>query len=287
MTEHQTDDDRTYRMDFESINEVIDHLDRDRPSDSGASSVEDSAEEEWDLGIGWDGAMSAYVGGWSEGAKKAYDLAERLRPAPKANRTTLHRSVTGAFPNVGAHLAGAPNSMYQVSKKQATGRPYVHLYMPISFSGSMNAETAFDRGCALVAITDALETAGCRIKITLTRTSDIASRDRICMRFMVKNYGDRLDVDQLIFTAAHPAMFRRIGFALQERSGFGPVRNATLLGYGSPCDLRDTDTEPDGKAVLVKFPRLERHHTGWTPERFLSDMVAALPEEISTEIEGE
>lgn len=282
------DDGYTLRMDYESINEVLDHLDQDRPVDSNDSSTDSHSGDAWDLGVGWQGALDAYTGGWSEGAKRAYDLAERLTPKPKSNRTTLHRSVTGAFPNVGAHLAGAPNAMYQVSKKQATGRPYVHLYIPISFSSMMNAETAFDRGCAIVAVVDALETAGCRIKLTLTRTSEIgggrSGRHRICMRFMVKDYGDRLDVDQVIFTAAHPAMFRRIGFALQERSVERPIRKATGAGYGTPCDLEESDTEPDGRALVVRFPRLEPKHRGWTPERFLAEMVASLPEEIQTEI---
>lgn len=273
-------------MDYESINEVLDHLDQERRTSSGDSSTDSLAMDEWDLGVGWEGALDAYTGGWSEGAKRAYDMAERLTPKPKSNRTTLHRSVTGAFPNVGAHLAGAPNAMYQVAKKTATGRPYVHLYIPISFSGGMNAETAFDRGCAIVAVVDALETAGCRIKLTLTRTSEIGRNNayRVCMRFMVKDYGDRLDVDQVIFTAAHPAMFRRIGFALQERSKHATVRAETRGGYGTPSDLLESDTEPDGRAIVVRFPRLTPEHKRWTPERFLAQMVASLPEEIQTEI---
>lgn len=275
-----------YRMDFESIDEVLTHLDRDQAPRANSSSTDSHSGDAWDLGVGWQGALDAYTGGWSEGAQRAYDLAERLRPRPKSNRTTLRSSVAGAFPNVGAHLAGAPNAMYQVAKKSATGRPYVHLYIPISFSSGMKAETAFDRGCAIVAVVDALETAGCRIKLTLTRTSEIGRRaDRIVMRFMVKDYGDRLDIDQVIFTAAHPAMFRRIGFALQERSQHGPVVTATNNGYGTPSDLLEGDTEPDGRAVLVMFPRLEPMHRGWTPERFLAQMVAALPADIQTTIE--
>lgn len=275
---------RDLYMDFGSIDDVLEALEQERPYGSGTSSTGHHNDDAWDLGIGWEGAYDAYTGGWAEGAQKAYELAERLIPRPIGKRTALVRSVTGAFPNVGAYLAGAPNAMYRVSKKTAGTRPYVHLYMPIEYMGSINAETAFDRGCALVALADALEIAGCRVRITLTRTSymDHAKRDRLTMRFEVKGYGERIDVDQLIFTAAHPAMFRRIGFALQERSEHAEVRAATIDAYGYSTDLPVEATEPDGRAILVMFPRLERN--GGTPETFLAEMVAALPEELQTEI---
>jgi hypothetical protein len=274
-------------MDYNSIDEVLEHLEQDRPGDSGSNSTDDEPTESWDLSLGWQGAMDAYCGGWAEGAQRAYELAERLVPRPIDKRTTLRRNVAGAFPNVGAYLAGAPNAMFQVSKKTVTGRPYVHLYVPISYGAMVDANTAFDRGCALVAVIDALEVAGCRVKVTLTRTSMMTEKTRLCMRFLVKDYGDNLDIDQLIFTAAHPAMFRRICFALQERSRHAVVRNKTNGSYGTPTDLLDEDTEPDGNVTLVMFPRLLRGSgsTPDTPETFLAQMVGALPEEIRTEIQ--
>lgn len=281
----------TVYMDFESQGEVLDMLDQPRPSDAGTGSTNKySNSEDWDLSLGWNGAMDAYTGGWSEGAQKAYDLAERIRPRPLEGRTHLVSNVAGGVPNIGAYLAGAPNAMYQISKKQATGRPYVHLYMPIGYMASVDAGTAFDRGCALVAVADALESVGCRVKITLTRSSFMDRRDtvRLTMRFMVKDYGDRLDVDQLIFTAAHPAMFRRLGFALQERSDDIDVRKASNAApgyyfYGYSSDLMpEVDCESDARAVVVCFPRLTDNRG--TPESFLRVMVNALPEELQTEI---
>lgn len=272
-------------MDYEGVGDVLDALDQEPTAGANDHSVTVDADNSWDLGIGWDGAMDAYTGGWSEGAKKAYDLAERIKPRPLENRTHLVSNVAGGVPNVGAYLAGAPNAMYQVSKKQAKGRPYVHLYMPISYSATIDANVAFDRGCALVAVADALESAGCRVKITLTRTSALSYSHRVCMRFMVKNYGDRLDVDQLIFTAAHPAMLRRLCFGLQERSRVSQVWKQTTSNYGVPTDLvQSEDCEVDGRAITVLFPRLQENKG--TPEEFLKQMVRALPEEIQTEIEG-
>jgi hypothetical protein len=172
--------------------------------------------------------------------------------------------------------------MYRVSKKTAHGRPYVHLFVPISYSAGVEAETAFNRGCAIVAVVDALETAGCRVKITLTRSSTVAKSDNLIMRFMVKDYQDRLDIDQLIFTAAHPAFFRRIVFALQERSEHATARQATRSGYGTPIGISEPDCPVEGNETRVMLPRLESN--GGTPETFLRQMVASLPEDIQTEI---
>jgi hypothetical protein len=272
---------RTMFMDYESIDDVLEHL--DRPNiDGGNSSRSGSESESWDLGLGYEGAIDAYTGGWAEGARKAEELAERVIPRPIGKRTTLSRGVTGMFPNVGAYLAGDPKSMYMVSKKTVRSRPFVHLYLPIGYLAQVEAETAFNRGCAMVAVVDALEMAGCRVRVTLMRNTDLHN-GRLTVRFEVKDYGDRLDIDQLIFTAAHPAYYRRLIFALQERSEHHDVRHG---GYGSSCDpILTVDTEPDGMAVLVVLPRLEPDHNGWSPERFLEQMVNALPEEIQSEIE--
>jgi hypothetical protein len=102
------------------------------------------------------------------------------------------------------------------------------------------------------------------------------------MRYQVKDYADRLDIDQLIFTTAHPAFWRRIVFACQERSEHRQARSATNNGYGHPVDLLPEDCPVDGNAIRVMFPRLESN--GGTPETFLAEMVGVLPEDLQTEI---
>ena len=273
---------KTLYSDFESIDEVLAIASLPLPDGSSDSSVSNGADEEWDLSLGYQGAMDAYTGGWSEGARKAQDLADTLTPRPRASRTTLRSSVAGGFPNIGAHLAGAPMSMYTVGKKAAQGKPFVHIVVPIAYSCRIKAETAFSQGCAMVALIDAMENAGCRVKVTLVRASDLHSNSRYAMRFAVKDYSDRLDLDQVMFTAAHPAFFRRIVFALQERSEHKAARDQTQRGYGSACSVLAEDVPEDGNAIRVILPSLTRN--GGTPETFLAAMVNSLPEDIQTEI---
>jgi hypothetical protein len=238
--------------------------------------------DSWDMGIGYEGAVDAYVGGWAEGAQRAYEMADKLRPRPQRQRTTLERSVTGAFPNVGANLAGAPNAMYRVGKKSAKSRPFVDLHTVTSLSSNVTADDAFNRGCAIVALIDSLESAGCRVRITLHERYD--DQD---MRFEVKDYSDRLDIDQLIFTAAHPAFLRRICFALQERSPNPVARASTRANYGRPQEIKLADLgESRGNVTQVILPAMRTLGAGKGPEGYLKAMVNALPEDIRTEIEG-
>ena len=277
---------RTYRQTFESIDEVMNYLAKPRDPNAGTDSESNPATDSWTLGLDYEGTMDCYTGGWAEGASKAYELADRLAPKPRGGRRrALERSVVGGIVNTGAVMAGAPKAMYRVAYANVTARPYVHLYLPIGYSSGTNATVAFDRGCALVAIIDALVNVGCRVKITLTRTSEIRADLRICQSFMVKDYQDVLDIDQIIFTAAHPAMFRRICFALEERASDNQHVIAKTRGsYGTSMDMQEDDTEDDSNVIRVIFPRLTGGYG--TPELFLKQMVGALPETLQTEIES-
>lgn len=282
MTARFEEHDGTCYQDYGTIDDVLANLEHPDYSDCRDNTARNGwGGESWDMGVGYQGALDAYMGGWAEGAQKAEELAERVIPRPIGRRTTLVKDVTGMFPDVGAYLAGAPNSMYTVTKRAAKGRPYVHLYLPIGYLGGCDADTAFNRGCAMVAVVDALETAGCRVRVTLMRKTSLGSTD-LCCRFEVKDYGDRLDIDQMIFTAAHPAFYRRIIFRLQELSEHRKVRTS---GKGGTIDPKPHDLEPDGMAILVLFPTLLPRDNGTSPEEFLERMVAALPEELQSDIE--
>lgn len=277
-----------YFEDYPDIDSVAAMLDKVAPDSSGTSSHSEGDDYNWSLGMEWEESVECYYGGWSEGAKRAYELSETLKPKPIGNRTTFKRSVAGAFPNVGAYLAGRPDSMWAPTKKTAQGRPFVHLYMPICYYSGIKADTAFDRGCALVAMADALEESGCRVAITLVDSCDMPNQTRYVARYEVKGYSGRLDIDNLIFVAAHPGFFRRICFRAREVSENTNVRKSTNGGYGhGDFSVQDGDMHQDEQSssvVVVRFGNLTRN--GGTPESFLREFVSQLPEELQTDITG-
>lgn len=267
---------------YPTISSVLDVV--DGPVYGGASSHRTSSNSErWTLGLDWEETIDAYVGGWAEGAQKVYELAESIKMVPTATRQSLKRSVVGGHANVGAYLAGSPVNMWQVARRDAQGKPFVHLYCQLNYLAAVDASTGFDRGCALVAMADALENAGCRVRITgVDHTNPVGGTSAgkmYCSTYGLKEYGERLDVDNIIFTLAHPAFYRRIAFAIRE-STYGEAE-------GSTVDAPESIMEVDGLVHNVLFRALMPIENGKTPEMFLKQMIASLPESVREWIETE
>ena len=126
-------------------------------------------------------------------------------------------------------------------------------------------------------LADALEEAGCRVRITgVDYTEPMGGssgrNNRYCATYALKEYSERLDVDSVIFTLAHPAFYRRICFG---------VRVATYGACnGSTVQAPDSLMEEDGLAHNIMFSHLEPIHNGRTPEQFLAEMLKSLPDAI-------
>lgn len=274
---------------YDSMQAVIDRLQQPRSKGAGERSEEHEAYDKWDLSLGYEGAMAAYCGGWAEGAQRAELLARTLTVTPTATRRLLSPTVAGSVPNVGAYLAGSPQSMYRITRTNTRSVPLVHLVPTIGYAARIAADTAFDRGCAMVALIDALERAGCRVAVTLAISSDPHGNEAFVhtLTMAIKRYEQRLDLDQVIFTTAHPAFFRRLVFGLYERTEHEQVIAATRAGtYGTPKQTTAADLPAQPLNVhQVIIPALSPDSVRTTPEQYLADIVAALPEVVRAMIE--
>lgn len=269
-----------YRIErFDSIAEVLERLDEPRPADSGYNSQDHGhfPSESWDLNLGYEGAIKALRGGWAEGAQRAYDLASRLEITPQRSRTVLTGAVAGFLPNVPAFLAGSPESMYTTRRTATTGPRFATLVLPCSASAGVSAATLFDRGCAYAALIDGLESSGVSCAVYVLRGSSPAF-----FSIKIKDHGERLDIDDLIFTTAHPAFFRRIIFGLQERSRSKRWRELTHASYATPAKITRDHLDAFGfDQDAIAFPTMgQGQQKRSSPEEYLKDLVAGLPEEI-------
>jgi hypothetical protein len=181
--------------------------------------------------------------------------------------------------------------MYRTVRAPAKTRPFVHLFVPVGAAHMVKAENMFHRGVAVVALTQALERAGCRVAITCTvdctATSDGRYGPSVSHQLDVKQYGQRLDIDQCMFTLAHPAFLRRIVFAIMERSPHKFVRTMTKNKYGyygPAADLQPDSCESSPSAVRVILPRVANNKLVQTPEWHLEQVLADLPEVLHTDV---
>lgn len=174
---------------------------------------------------------------------KKYDSG--FRPMPK-------NSIIGYVPNVPNAIRNIPESMINtniVPQKRKT------LSIVYSIEGNCSEATEFfiKTGTILLAAINTIEKSGAQVKLSVAFMTASAEDEITCPTVVIKNYGQRLDLQKVCFPLAHPSMLRRIGFKWLETT---PQITAPFnCGYGrDPRNLSLLDTtfkEKFGKNTYV------------------------------------
>jgi hypothetical protein len=114
-------------------------------------------------------------------------------------------------------------------------RPIVTLVVNIAAHFGISAKAKANYGAAVVAVIDRLESAGRRVEVYAAEATS-NGQQRFFMAWLVKAAGEHLDLGALSYSVAHPAVHRRIGFAVKERSSLQQD-----AGYGQPETLNADD----------------------------------------------
>jgi len=161
-------------------------------------------------------AKELCLAGWHDGARQAEEIARRLSLSiPQRPRLARH-SIAGAVPNVPRFLAGDPLHMRALRMDDSSRRPVVTLLADASMSAMIDASHALLTASVQAAIVDAIEAAGFQVELfgcyRGTHTGFTPGVIDVCWR--IKEAGASLDLPRLAFAAGHPAMVRRLVFAL-------------------------------------------------------------------------
>jgi hypothetical protein len=176
-------------------------------------------ERAWDLGLGYENARKMLMEGWPAGAKKIQKLQAEsgfeLKAKPKTGR-----NVTGFAPCIGAAMSGDPRAMFTRPKRPMKA-PVINLVFNGGANCNVNARCFENAGVAALSLINTLESQGVSVGLYAGYTVSGYGRDgTVLLRWEVpvKKPGQPLDLERLAFLIAHPAMFRRLGFAYMERS---------------------------------------------------------------------
>lgn len=226
------------------------HL-RDNPGAWRYKGSTEARTEEWDLGLGYEGACRLAKEGWSEGA--AMLDAKLGAVIPSGGRSSRWGySQTGGSVNIGRYLTGHPKNMRSRTKRQAGSAPVYHLVINTVCSALITATQMVNYGVALVGLIDRLENTGKRVHldvVMVTKTYCSEAPDtRLSVGWNVKRSSEQLDLAAVAFALAHPAAFRRLGFAMMERS----PKECESDGYGMCIDAHwsDVPDADDGTMVI-------------------------------------
>lgn len=122
-----------------------------------------NGKRRWQGGSTWEEAFALTASGDTSAVQKANSIMEHVDDniAVKGNRPCWNTAPAGAFPNVPAYLANAPETMYQRQNTRGDKRAINIFYSPSS-SGDINADKVFNRGVTVLALA-----------MQLSRTKDV------------------------------------------------------------------------------------------------------------------
>lgn len=213
-----------YCYKFDSLPELYRWLDSTPRTWRGNESRNERPAMDWDLRAGFDGAMNFAKVGWVDGAQRIAKAMKAFKAPPRAPFDKL--AVAGYRPSVPAYLAGSPRSMFAQADEGGPKRPVLRLYVQVGAVCTVDAEHMANIGAAVAQYVKQREAEGTRCEV-YGASSATSGRNNVTFAWLVKRADQPLDLPMLAFSIGHPAMHRRIVFALRERSAC-----PEMFGYG-------------------------------------------------------
>ena len=194
-------------------------------------------KSDWYGNVSWEEAKTLAISGWIEGLNEIKKISVELSEiiATKIVRYEPEYGVGGGIVDVGAFLSNSPEyfMIKKPTEKEQEGK-IVKLVCSISFSAAIDSKVIIQRGAMVCALADAIEMSGFRCEIIVNTTSFSKSR-KFEVDVILKKAQQSLNITELAFCLAHPAMLRRFMFSVFELVGWADYAHA----YGIPHEAKD------------------------------------------------
>jgi hypothetical protein len=220
-----------YRTHFESLGGFLKASQQPSISRANSSKREGRGEEEFSGTRNFDQAIRLAEKGWPEGRAKLMTAMAAAQSTPSFTPSIV-MDVAGAYPIAALAAAGDPCSMVDLAPVEDRVRPVVRLMIQRAGSSAYDVNEFMSYGAAVMSYVEGLEVAGFRCEITLCFASDLKSDGDQCTTVLVKRAEEPIELDRVAFVMVHPAMFRRICFAVFETiPGLSQVLENNGYGY--------------------------------------------------------
>lgn len=166
----------------------------------------------------YDEATKLITQGWSEkvpiikkGLRKNQKIFFQNLALPK---NLPSNAPVGYIPNVPNALINLPNSMIHVEKKPQKRKTLSITYI---ISGNCNKSIEFfvNAGISLVTAINIIEAHGIQSKLEVANIF-IECEEVVLPKLLIKNFGERFDLQKICFPLINPSMVRRFGFKYLE-----------------------------------------------------------------------
>lgn len=271
-----------YRQRFDSLHELGQFVRNTPRIWSVDHSKANTASRSWDLCAGFDGAVNMAINGWLEGAERVQDALKEFPPKTPAPDTRT--DVYGFRPHVPRFCAGAPDSMVRHSPKADNGNgPVLTLIVPVNASCNTDAVYMANFGIAVAQYVNQLEMSGTRVELMACICNNWTYMNPASLRhsfsWTIKNADQPLDLAVIAFAIGHPAMWRRLGFAVMERT---PIKESSCYAYSQiPATLADIINAPVGAVILNGMQEAARYAA--TPAKALAHITKEIDKAIEAQ----
>lgn len=263
------------KLAFDSVPEMSRFI-RDTAQTWPSNDSQDTPQREsWDLNCGFNKASDYAANGWLEGAEQAGKAMRilPLRSAAPDTRTDFY----GHLPHVPRYCAGAPDSMIRHARDATAGSgKVITLYVPVSGRSGIPASALSNLGLAIAQYVNQLEADGHRVELHGALCAEYPGTIGT-ITWRIKSADQPLDIAVLSFAIGHPAMLRRILFAVLERSDM-----PYTIGYGRPYSMTlDNALEPAPGSYIVNGAKVA-DSVATTPEKALAYVTRQLDKMLDT-----
>jgi len=266
-------DPKACRYWYDSLREIGQYTDNEPKRWTYNESSNEPASTSWDLNCGYKQAVSMAKLGWLEGAQRAQDALKSFTPMTPAPETKT--DFYGHMAHMPRFCAGAPDHMIRHARPPREGFGKVlTLVVSCSANCTQNAEYMANYGLGIAQYVNQLETDRVRVEVIGVMTEIIHER-RVSHAWRIKGADQPLDLAVLAFCIGHPAMFRRIGFALIER-----CHAKQSPGYGRAVDAKLADVLNCPPNAFVLNGIANANSVAKTPQAALEHIETKIDEAI-------
>lgn len=229
---------------FDDLTSFWDYAMRD--SMASIKSSRRSGNLTWAGGLTWEEAKIQARSVWYEGLEKVEKIRAQISPMITKHvlRPRPVNAMYGGAVDVGGFLSNNPECFFCQESEQRNypGRIF-KLVVSISFPAAISPETIIQRGAMICALVDALEYAGHRVEVVCNSALRGNSSNRSFSNndwwfevfVTIKKAEQPLDLSDMAFCLAHPAMLRKFMFSAAELNGWS---DAFYL-YGCPAEATE------------------------------------------------
>lgn len=227
---------------------------------NGSSQREDDRKDPWSGSVDFGSALETLRGGWAEHRDAVEAAVTAVQEDPSIESMVSARfgwqhAYAGDVCDIGRFVTGDPECMFAPTMVDAVQPDAViRIVINGTASAAIRTDVLVRRGIMIAALVDTLHLLGRGVEVWWT-CSTVHSGSTHGNLVRIKATDEPLDVDDLLFVAAHPSMLRRFGFALWECES-PQTRKAQNFyeSYGRPVDIsREQLAECIGAPVHVLF----------------------------------